>query len=93
MLGYKDLNWPRCSAWVTESLALTDEGFCQSKMLYILDYVRFVSYDVYFDCGPSLQLYASQVFLGRHASRRMQSWQKVSHLLGQEYRVVARGFG
>ena len=27
-LGYNDLNWPRCSAQVTESLALTDGGFC-----------------------------------------------------------------
>ena len=26
--GYGNLNWPRCSAWVTESLALTDGGFC-----------------------------------------------------------------
>ena len=25
---YNDLNWPRCSAWVTESLVLTDGGFC-----------------------------------------------------------------
>ena len=41
-LGYKDLNWPRCSARVTESLAQTDESFCQSKVLYILDYVNFV---------------------------------------------------
>ena len=24
---------------------------------------------------------------------KVQSWQKVSHLLDQEYRVVARGFG
>ena len=28
-LDYKDLNWPRCSAQVTESLVLTDGGFCQ----------------------------------------------------------------
>ena len=42
-LGYKDLNWPRCSAQVTESLALTDGGFCQEQTLYILDYVKFVS--------------------------------------------------
>ena len=41
-LDYNDLNWPRCSAQVTESLALTDGGFCQSKKLYILDYVKFV---------------------------------------------------
>ena len=41
-LDYNDLNWPRCSARVTESLALTDGGFCQSKKLYILDYVNFV---------------------------------------------------
>ena len=27
-LDYNDLNWPRCSAQVTESLALTDGGFC-----------------------------------------------------------------
>ena len=39
-LGYKNLNWPRCSAWVTESLALTDGGFCQKQTLNILDYVK-----------------------------------------------------
>ena len=27
-LGYINLNWPRCSAWVRESLALTDGSFC-----------------------------------------------------------------
>ena len=42
-LGYKDLNWPRCSARVTESLALTDGGFCQKQTLYILDYENIVS--------------------------------------------------
>ena len=42
-LDYNDLNWPRCSTRVTESLALTDGGFCQSKTLYILDNVNFVS--------------------------------------------------
>ena len=42
-LGYNNLNWPRCSAWVTESLALTDGGFCQKQTLYISDYVKFVS--------------------------------------------------
>ena len=42
-LDYNDLNWPRCSAWVTESLALTDGGFCQKQTLYILDYVKLVS--------------------------------------------------
>ena len=42
-LGYKNLNWPRCSAWVTESLVLTDGGFCQKQTLYILDYVKLVS--------------------------------------------------
>ena len=50
-------------------------------------------YDVHFDCGAPIQSYASLVYLGRHASRRMQSWQKVSHLLGCEYRVVTRSFG
>ena len=39
-LGYNNLNWPRCSAQVTESLALTDGSFCRSKTLYILDYVK-----------------------------------------------------
>ena len=29
--GYGSLNWPRCSARVTESLALTDGGFCQKQ--------------------------------------------------------------
>ena len=42
-LGYKNLNWPRCSARVTESLAITDGGFCQKQTLYISDYVKFVS--------------------------------------------------
>ena len=42
-LGYKNLNWPRCSALVTESLALTDGGFCQKQTLYISDYVTIVS--------------------------------------------------
>ena len=41
--GYGNLNCPRCSAWVTESLALTDGGFCQKQTLYILDYVKIVS--------------------------------------------------
>ena len=41
--GYGNLNWPRCSAQVTESLALTDGGFCQKQTLYILDYVKLVS--------------------------------------------------
>ena len=36
-------NRPRCSARVTESLAQTDEGFCRSKVLYISDYVKFMS--------------------------------------------------
>ena len=39
-LGYNNLNWPRCSAWVTESLALTDGGFCRKQTLYISDYVK-----------------------------------------------------
>ena len=42
-LGNNNLNWPRCSAWFTESLALTDGGFCQKQTLYISDYVKFVS--------------------------------------------------
>ena len=29
--GYDNLNWPRCSAQVTVSLALTDGGFCQKQ--------------------------------------------------------------
>ena len=41
-LDYNNLNWPRCAARVTESLALTDGSFCQSKTLYILDYVTVV---------------------------------------------------
>ena len=41
--GYGILIWPRCSARVTESLALTDGGFCQKQTLYTLDYVTFVS--------------------------------------------------
>ena len=28
-LGYRNLNWPRCSAQVADSLALTDGSFCQ----------------------------------------------------------------
>ena len=34
---------PTFSAQVTESLALTDGGFCQNQTLYILDYVKIVS--------------------------------------------------
>ena len=30
-LGYINLNWPRCSARVTESLALTDGSFCRKQ--------------------------------------------------------------
>ena len=30
-LGYVNLNWPRCSAWVTESLVLTDGSFCRKQ--------------------------------------------------------------
>ena len=41
--GYSNLNSPRCSAWVTESLALTDGSFCRKQTLYILDYVIIVS--------------------------------------------------
>ena len=34
-LDYNDLNWPRCSARVTESLVLTDGGFCpKANTLY-----------------------------------------------------------
>ena len=29
--GYGNLNWPRCSARVTESLALTDGSFCRKQ--------------------------------------------------------------
>ena len=42
-LGYVNLNWPRCSARVTESLALTDGSFCQKQNFHILDYVKIVS--------------------------------------------------
>ena len=42
-LDYNDLNWPRCSARVTESLALTDGGFYQKQTLYISDYENFLS--------------------------------------------------
>ena len=42
-LGYNNLNWPRCSARVTGSLALTDGGFCRKQTLYISDYVNVVS--------------------------------------------------
>ena len=42
-LDYNDLNWPRCSAQVTGSLALTDGGVCQKQTLYISDYVKIVS--------------------------------------------------
>ena len=48
---------------------------------------------MYFDCEPSTHSYASLVFLGMHASRKVQSWQKVSHLLEQEYRVVTHSIG
>ena len=39
-LGYNNLNWPRCSARVTESLALTDGGVCQKQTLDISYYVK-----------------------------------------------------
>ena len=39
-LGYVNLNWPRCSAWVTESLALTDGSFCRKQNILYLDYVK-----------------------------------------------------
>ena len=42
-LGYNDLNWTRCSAQVTESMALTDGAFCQKETLSISDYVPIVS--------------------------------------------------
>ena len=42
-LGYINLSWPRCSAQVTESLALTDGSFCQKQTPYIFDYVKIVS--------------------------------------------------
>ena len=48
---------------------------------------------MYFDCGPPTQSYASLGYLGMHASRKVQSWQKVTHLLEQEYRVVAHSNG
>ena len=48
---------------------------------------------MYFDCELSTQSYASLVFLGMHASRKVQSWQKVSHLLELEYRVVTHTLG
>ena len=48
---------------------------------------------MYFDCEPSTQSYASLVFLGRHASRKVQSWQKVSHLLEWEYRLLPTVLG
>ena len=51
--------------------------FCRSKMLYILDNVILCVYDVYFDCGAPIQSYASLVYLGRHASRRMQSCDRI----------------
>ena len=53
----------------------------ESKTRYILDYLKLGVYDVYFDCEPSIQSYASLVFLGMHTSRKVQSWQMLSHLL------------
>ena len=41
--GYKNLNMPRCSAGVTERLALTDGGFCRKQTLDISDNVKIVS--------------------------------------------------
>ena len=80
-LGYVNLNWPRCSARVTESLALTDGSFCQKQNTLYFRLCKNCENDVYVDCGSSIQSYASLVFLGMHASRKVQSWQKVSHLL------------
>ena len=42
-LGYKNLNWPRCSAQVTESLALTDGSFCQKQNTLYFRLCKFVS--------------------------------------------------
>ena len=81
-LGYVTLNWTRCSAQVTESLALTDGSFCRKQnTLYFRLCKNCEFYDMYFDCGSSIQSYASLVFLGMHASRKVQSWEKVSHIL------------
>ena len=81
-LGYVNLNWPRCAAWVTESLALTDGSFCRKQNTLYFRLCKHCEFMMYFDCGSSIQLYASLVFLGMHASRKVQSWQKVSHLFG-----------
>ena len=39
-LGYINLNWPRCSAWVTESLALTDGSFSRKQNVENLNQAR-----------------------------------------------------
>ena len=86
----QSLSRPRCSARVTESLAQTDVSFCRSKMLYILDNVKF--------CASMMCiLIVNPQFNRMHPwcswEGTVQSWQKVSHLLGREYRVVTRSFG
>ena len=43
---------------------------------------------MYFDCGSSIQSYASLVFLGRHASRKVQSWQKRCHTFSNKNIVL-----
>ena len=42
-LGYKNLNWPRCSARVTESLALTDGVSVESKHFIFQIMLKIVS--------------------------------------------------
>ena len=65
----------------------------ESKHFIFQIMLNLLAYEVYFDCEPSTQSYASLLFLGMHASRKVQSWQKVSHLLEQEYRVVTHSIG
>ena len=72
-LGYVNLKWPRYSAWVTESLALTDGTFCQKQNTY---YFRLCKHCEFMMCI----LIVDHQF--NHVHPWCSSWQKVSHFFG-----------
>ena len=60
-LGYINLNWPRCSAWVTESSALTDGSFCQKQNTL---YFRLCKHCEFMMC----------ILIADHQFNRMHPW-------------------
>ena len=60
-LGYINLNWPRCSAQVTESLALTDGSFCQKQNTF---YFRLCKHCEFMMC----------ILIVDHQFNRMHPW-------------------